>query len=229
MQHTAKNILKSVSIDCVIFGYHDKELSVLLIERKETPNKGEWALPGGFILTDEDMDGAAKRILNDLTGVSNIYMDQLKAFGDVDRYPLRRVITIVYSALVNQDQFKVTPSNLVQNASWFNVKNLPKLPFDHDEIFAAAFKKLQTKVRYEPIGFELLPNKFTLTQLQTLYEMILGVELDKRNFRKKLLAMNLLVKLDEKQTGVSHRAAHLYRFDKRIYNKLKTKGFNFEL
>jgi 8-oxo-dGTP diphosphatase len=223
------DIIDALSIDCVIFGFRDGELDILLIKHAEGISKGRWALPGGWIQYNESVDEAAARLLNSLTGVSNIYLEQLRCFGDVDRYPGKRVLTIAYFALVNADNYSLQPGFTASDAQWFNVQLVPSLPYDHNEILDFGFRHLKHKVRHEPIGFNLLPKKFTLHHIQKLYEAILETALDKPNFRRKLLNMNLLVPCDEKQKDVSHRAANLYRFDKKIYNQLIEKGFAFEL
>lgn len=222
-------IIDALSIDCVIFGFRDAELDILLIKHGEGISKGKWALPGGWIQYNESVDEAAARLLNSLTGVSNIYLEQFRCFGDVDRYPGKRVITIAYFALVNAENYSLHPGFTASDAQWFNVRKVPSLPYDHHDILDYGFKHLKHKVRHEPVGFNLLPKKFTLHHIQKLYEAILETELDKPNFRRKLLNMNLLVPCDEKQKDVSHRAANLYRFDKKIYNQLLEKGFAFEL
>lgn len=223
-------IIDALSIDCLIFGFKDEELDVLLIKHAEGISKGKWALPGGWIKYNESVDEAANRILKSLTGVSNIYLEQLRSFGRVDRYPGKRVITIVYYALVNADNYTTLhPGFTASDAHWFNIRSVPKLPYDHNEILDFTFKQLKHKVRHEPIGFNLLPKKFTLHHIQKLYEAILETQLDKPNFRRKLLNMSLLVPCDEKQKDVSHRAANLYRFDKKVYSQLLEKGFLFEL
>lgn len=229
MSHKSSEILDSVSIDCVIFGFEGNELQILLIKRNIEPQKGMWALPGGFIKKEEDLRNAAHRILEEMTGAKNIYMDQVHTFGDVDRYPLRRVITITYYALVKPGNYELNPGPDATEAKWFPLSELPPLPFDHKKIFQHSLEQLQLKVRREPVGFELLPKKFSLTELQTLYEAILNTELDKRNFRKKLLKMNVLVNLNEKQKGVAHRAATLYKFDHASYQSMQKKGVNFDL
>jgi 8-oxo-dGTP diphosphatase len=222
-------VIDALSIDCLIFGFRDAELDILLIKHGEGISKGRWALPGGWIQYNESVDDAATRLLKSLTGVSNIYLEQLRSFGDVGRYPGKRVITIAYYALVNADHYDLNPGFTASDAQWFNIHEVPKLPYDHNEILDFGFKHLKHIVRHEPIGFNLLPKKFTLHQIQKLYEAILETALDKPNFRRKLLNMNLLVPCDEKQQDVSHRAASLYRFDKKIYNQLKEKGLSFEL
>jgi ADP-ribose pyrophosphatase YjhB (NUDIX family) len=222
-------IIDALSIDCLIFGFRDGALDILLIKHAEGISKGKWALPGGWIQYNEDADQAAHRILKSLTGVSDIYLEQLRSFGNVDRYPDKRVITIAYYTLVNADNYALNPGFTASDAQWFNIHDVPKLPYDHNQILDFGFRYLKHKVRHEPIGFNLLPQKFTLHQIQQLYEAILETELDKPNFRRKLLNMNLLVPCHEKQQAVSHRAANLYRFDKKIYDQLTEKGFSFEL
>jgi 8-oxo-dGTP diphosphatase len=222
-------VIDALSIDCLIFGFRNAELDILLIKHAEGISKGKWALPGGWIKYNEDVDEAANRLLKSLTGVSNIYLEQLRSFGDVDRYPGKRVVTIAYFALVNADTYDLHPGFTASEARWCNIQEVPKLPYDHSAIFRFAFQHLKHKVRHEPIGFNLLPKKFTLNQIQQLYEAILETALDKPNFRRKLLNMNLLVPCNEKQKEVSHRAASLYRFDKKTYDQLIEKGFSFEL
>jgi hypothetical protein len=225
----SKEIIDALSIDCLIFGFRDGALDILLIEHGEGISKGKWALPGGWIQYDESVDDAANRLLKSLTGVSNIYLEQLRSFGDVGRYPDKRVITIAYNALVNADNYSLNPGFTASDVRWFNIHEVPKLPYDHNKIINSGFAHLKHKVQHEPIGFNLLPKKFTLHHIQQLYEAILETELDKPNFRRKLLKMNLLVPCNEKQQDVSHRAANLYRFDKKIYDQLTEKGFSFAL
>ena len=222
-------IIDALSIDCLIFGFKKSELDILLVQHGEGISKGKWALPGGWIKYNESTDGAATRILNDLTGVSNIYLEQLRAFGDVNRYPTKRVITIAYYALVKPENYTLHAGFTAADAQWFKISEVPEMPYDHKIILNEGLAYLKHKVRHEPIGFNLLPKKFTLLQLQELYEAILDKKLDKPNFRRKLMRMNLLEPCKEKQTDVSHRAAGLYKFDKRTYNHLKEKGFMFEL
>lgn len=222
-------VIDALSIDCMIFGFKKNELDILLVQHGEGISKGKWALPGGWIRYNEGTDQAAGRILKDLTGVSNIYLEQLRAFGNTNRYPTKRVITIAYYALVKPEDYTLHAGFTAADASWFKISEVPPLPYDHDEILEAGLAHLRHKVRHEPIGFNLLPKKFTLLQLQELYEAILQKKLDKPNFRRKLINMNLLEHCKEKQTDVSHRAANLYRFDKKIYDKLTEKGFTFEL
>lgn len=228
-QRRPNDIIDALSIDCLIFGFTEKGLDILLVKHAEGISKGKWALPGGWIRYNESMEDAANRLLHDLTGVSNIYLDQFRTFSDVDRYPSKRVITFSYYALVKPENYTLTPGFTADDARWFNIHAIPKLPYDHNTILKTAFGHLKHKVRHEPIGFNLLPKKFTLLQLQKLYEAILETQLDKPNFRRKLINMNLLVACNERQKDVSHRAAQLYRFDKKVYHKLIEKGFSFEL
>lgn len=217
------------SIDCVIFGFDEGELKILLIERNEEPFKDWWALPGYFVKQHEDLDEAAERILHELTGLRGIYMDQFYTFGDVNRHPQGRVITVAYYAMIRLNGPKeLKPLNpYAKKAVWKSVRDLPNLAFDHDKIFNRGFDKIRNKITYQPIAFELLPEKFTLTQLQNLYEVILNKKLDKRNFRKKMLNYGILKELGEKQKGVSYRAAKLYKFDRRKYAKLFQKELTF--
>lgn len=228
VRFTQDNI-DALSIDCLIFGFRDSELDVLLIKHAEGISKGRWALPGGWIRYNESVDNAASRLLTSLTGVSNIFLEQLHVFGDVNRYPGKRVITITYYALINADNYSLRAGFTASDAQWFKIHQVSRLPYDHNKILNHGFQHLRHKVRHEPIGFNLLPKKFTLHQIQKLYEAILETELDKPNFRRKLLNMNLLVPCDEKQRDVSHRAANFYRFDKKIYKHLKESGFTFEV
>ena len=218
----------ALAVDCVVFGLDD-DLKVLLIQRALEPFVGRWALPGGFDRMDETLDEAARRELSEETGISRVYLEQLYTFSDIDRDPRERVVSVAYCALVKLSDHRVKAATDAREAAWFSVVDLPKLSFDHDKIVAMALTRLKGKVVYQPIGFELLPPKFTLSQLQHLYEVILEKELDKRNFRKKVLAMGLLEELDEVEQDVAHRAARLYRFDKKRYQELMREGFHFEL
>lgn len=224
-----KEIIEPLSIDCVIFGFDEAKLKVLLIKRAIEPELGTWALPGGFIRFNENIDDASARILQERTGVSNLYMEQLGAFGDIERFPDRRVITIVYYALVKPGKFYLNPGPDASDASWFDLDDPPSLPFDHKEITYAALARLRRQIKYKPIGFNLLPDKFPLLNLQELYEAIYNVKFNKPNFRRKIMKMNFLMALDEKQQGVPHRSARLYKFDKERYDDLIESGFIFEI
>ena len=219
----------AITVDCVVFGLDDQDLQVLLIQRDAEPFAGRWALPGGFVHLEETLDDAARRELEEETGLQIRFLEQLYTFSDIERDPRERVITVAYYALVRLTDYRLRAATDARDAAWYRVNKLPRLAFDHSHIIRVAQQRLQGKVRYQPIGFELLPAKFTLRQLQHLYETILGRELDKRNFRKKILGMDLLVELDEWESDVAHRAARLFRFDKRKYRQLCQRGFNFEI
>ncbi len=202
---------------------------MLLIQRALPPFAGTWALPGGFVRVDETLEDAARRELEEETGLRNVFLEQLYTFGALDRDPRERVVSVAYYALVKLSDHNVQAATDARDAAWFGVHDVPSLAFDHAEILQLALDRLRGKLRYQPIGFELLPRKFTLSQLQHLYELVLERELDKRNFRKRVLAMDLLIETDEVQQDVAHRAARLYRFDERKYRRLAKAGFNFEL
>lgn len=216
-----------VAVDCIIFGFDQNDLKLLLTKRSFQPEKGKWSLIGGFVNEDESLDDAAKRILFKLTGLRNIFMDEVKAFSRVDRDPVERTISIAYYALIKINE----NLNLSKEygSSWFSIEALPELIFDHTEMVEAAHQKLKWMAKNQPIGFELLPKKLTIPQLRSLYEAIYRTRLDKRNFSRKILAMNMLEKLDEKDKTSSKKGAFLYRFDKKKYYELIKEGFNFEL
>lgn len=219
----------ALTVDCVVFGLDEEDLKVLLIQRDLEPFEGCWALPGGFVRLEETLEEAARRELREETGIENVYLEQLYTIGDVDRDPRERVVTVAYYALVNLSDHRVHAATDARNAAWFAIEDVPSLAFDHPKILKMAHERLRSKVRYQPIGFELLPAKFTLRQIQHLYEVILDRQLDKRNFRKKILSMGILVELDEVETDVAHRAARLYKFDRRKYRRLTKQGFHFEI
>ena len=229
MSHVIREIIKNLSIDCVIFGFEKSDLEILLIKRARNPEKGRWALPGGFIKKNERVKDAANRILKVTTGLSKIYLEDIAVFDKIDRFPLWRTFSIGHFALISPEDYKLTTGIDTIEVNWFKLNDLPNLPFDHKEIIDVALTKLRSRIKYRPIGFELLPEKFTLPQLQNLYEVIIGKKLDKRNFRKKIMKMNLLKRLNEKDPTSKRRAANLYKFDKSIYNKLKKNGFIFEI
>lgn len=229
MPHTYKYPRPALTVDCVVFGFDESELKVLLIERALEPFKGSWALPGGFVHVDETIDDAARRELAEEAGLKNVFLEQLYTFGTVERDPRERVVSVAYFALVKLSDYNARAAADAADARWYPISKAPKLAFDHAEILAMALDRLKGKVRYQPIGFELLPPKFTLSQLQHLYETVLGTGLDKRNFRKKVLSFGLLVPLKETQMVGRHRPAQLFRFDADKYEKLKKRGFHFEL
>ncbi len=229
MSYTYKYPRGALTVDCVVFGYDEGGLKILLIERGQAPFKGSWALPGGFVRTDETLDQGARRELYEEAGLTNVFLEQLYTFGAVNRDPRERVVSVAHYALVKLSNHEARAATDAAKASWFSLSKIPKLAFDHAEILQMAFARLQSKVRYEPIGFELLPPKFTLSQLQHLYEALIGAPLDKRNFRKKVQGFDLLIPLKETYQSGRHRPAQLFRFDAVKYEKLKKHGFNFEI
>jgi 8-oxo-dGTP diphosphatase len=219
----------ALATDCVIFGFDGGELKLLLLKREKEPFENKWALPGGFVYMDETTEASAKRILLEKAGIKNVFIEQLYTFSKVDRDPRERIVSVTYFALVNKSQFNLVAGRDTIQAEWHTISALPELGFDHSEIVALAVERLKGKVQYQPIGFELLDEKFTLSQLQLLYEAILQTPIDKRNFRKKIIGMGLLKQLDEKEQNVPHKAAFYHSFDKKAYKELTKKGFHFEL
>lgn len=215
-----------VAVDCIIFGFDGARLKALLIKRGFEPERGKWSLMGGFVGKNENSDEAATRILYQLTGMNNIYMEQLHTFSDVDRDAAGRVISITYFALINIEDYS-TQLQLEHEAKWFPLSEIPPLIFDHKKMVGKAKLQLREKVANHPIGFELLPQKFTLPQLQNLYEAIYETELDKRNFAKKMLSLGILNKLNEKEKESSRKGAFYYVFDSRKYRKLQGNGIKF--
>jgi 8-oxo-dGTP diphosphatase len=219
-----------VAVDCIIFGYDllQKELKLLLIKRSFNPAKGSWSLEGGFVESDESLDEAAFRILRRLTGLELFYLKQSYAFGKVERDPGARVISVAYFALITIMDIdkELTEQN---GAHWRSISQLPELIFDHADMVKRALKDLQDQIKIKPVGFELLPEKFTLVQLQELYEAIYQRKTDKRNFRKKILAMDILEKLDEKEKETSKKGAFYYKFNKERYERFRENGFYFNL
>jgi len=229
MNHTYKHARPALTVDCVICGFDGERMELLFIKRALTPFQGAWALPGGFVHVNESLDDAAQRELKEETGLSQVFLEQLYTFGQLDRDPRERVVSVAYFALVNRSLHTPQASTDATDAQWFPMHELPTLAFDHAAIVDMALERLRGKLRYEPIGFELLPKKFSLSQLQALYEAVLGQALDKRNFRKKVLGFDLLIPLDETQRTGAHRPAQLFRFDTKRYQQLKKKGFSFEI
>ncbi|MEN8765801.1 MAG: NUDIX hydrolase [Wenyingzhuangia sp.] len=217
------------SVDCVIFGFKNEKLKVLLIKRNNEPQKGLMALPGDFLDSSISIYDSAKNTLKELTNLENIYLEQIRAFGEIDRYPDKRVITISYYALINIEHYSPQPGYTAEKLEWCDIDSLPNLAFDHKEIIKSAHKRLKIRVGNEPIGFNLLPECFSLTNLQKVYEAILQIELNKRNFRTKINQMKLLIDTGKKQENVAHKPAKLYRFDEKIYQKLKENGFYFNI
>ncbi len=216
----------SVTTDCVIFGYDGKDLKVLLVERGIPPFKGMWAFPGGYLQMDENAIDGAKRELFEETGLKDAFIEQFYTFSDVNRDPRGRVITIAHLAIVKITDVK--GGDDAAQAKWFSLKEIPQLAFDHDMILRTAIKTLKEKIHFEPIGFELLPETFTMPQLQNLYESILGVRFDRRNFSSKMLHLGLLETVGERPSGTSSRIPVTYRFNKENYEILKSKGFRLE-
>ena len=213
-----------IALDCIIFGFDRKDLKLLLIKRNFEPKKGQWSLMGGFLQPDESLDEAASRILHNLTGLNDIYLEQLKGFGKVDRDPVDRTISIAYYALINiHDHDEKLLSE--HSAKWFQIDELPDLIFDHEEMVNLAKARLKQKASNQPVGFELLPDTFTLPELQQLYEAIYETSLDKRNFRRRILSMDVLEKTDKKQKKYSKKGAFLYKFDEeKYYDKKRENG-----
>lgn len=216
----------SVTTDCVIFGFDGKSLQVLLIERGIEPFKGRWAFPGGFLNPDESAEEGALRELKEETGLDGAYIEQFHTYTDPNRDPRERVITIAYYALVRIQE--VHGGDDAAKAKWFPIEEVPQLAFDHDRILRDATRKLRERIHFEPIGFELLPEKFTMKDLQMLYEAILDVKFDRRNFSKKMMHYELLTQLDETVWPTPKREALLYSFNKEKYDEFKKKGFQIE-
>ncbi|MBQ3698385.1 MAG: NUDIX hydrolase [Prevotella sp.] len=207
-----------VSVDCIVFGFDDNQLKILIGKRQMDPGRGKWSLYGGFVRNDESVDDAADRTLYELTGLRNVYMRQVGAFGSVMRDPGERVVSVAYYALINVKDYE---EQLLQahHVEWVNVENMPKLFSDHNDMVRQARKLMRQKMHTEPVGFNLLPELFTLTQLQKLYEAVKGEEIDKRNFRKRIKEMDFIEKTDKIDKKTSRRGAALYRFNKKIYNE----------
>ncbi len=219
-----------VAVDCIVFGYDilEKEIRLLLIKRSFEPARGKWSLAGGFVREKESLDEAASRILLQLTGLRDVYMEQSYTHGRISRDPGARVISTSYSALIKIQDIDSRLKEL-NGAQWQSLTRLPRLIFDHRDMVDRALAELRMQVKVKPIGFALLPEKFTLVQLQDLYEAIYQREIDKRNFRKKILSMNILEKLDEKERETSKKGAYYYKFNKERYEVHKKQGFDFSL
>ena len=207
-----------VSVDCIIFGFDEGELKLLLLKRNFEPAMGEWSLMGGFVQEEESVDNAAKRVLRELTGLENVYMQQVGTFGEVERDPGERVISVAYYALINVDEYD---RQLVDqhNAFWIKIDELPSLIFDHPEMIVKARELMKHQASDNPIGFNLLPELFTLSQLQCLYEAIFGEQMDKRNFRKRIATLDYIEKTDHIDKTGSKRGAYLYKFNDRAYRQ----------
>jgi len=247
-------LLRNISVDCVIFGFDGEKLNVLLWQADprllmQTLRENEdyeqvrvlyethpslqtestWGLIGAHAPDESDLDAFAQEITTGSTGLTNVYLKQFRTFGNSRRVPYYRVITVGYYALINPRYHNIQKSSLTRKMQWFHINRLPSLCFDHEEIIRAALDHLRENVQYHPVGFHLLPEKFTLTELQTMYEVILGEKLDIRNFRKKIQKMDFLLETGEKQENVPHRAARLYRFDRENYDRLLSEGLTFRI
>lgn len=218
-----------LTVDAVVFGYESGNISVLLVKRKYKPYQGSWALPGGFVLENENLEQAVERELSEETGVKINYLEQLYTFGDLNRDPRGRVVSVTYFGLVKPNAFKLTASTDAQKAEWFNIQRLPKLAFDHKKIIKIAIERLQSKITYEPLGFELLDKKFPFSDLEKLYTTLLGREIDRRNFKKKITSLKVLDTLEEKVSIGPGRPASLFSFNKKRYFQLKKEGIIFEI
>ncbi len=219
----------AVTVDCIIFGFDGLQIKVLLVQRKSEPFAQHWALPGAFVQTDESLDACATRVLQKECSISGVYVEQLYTFGLPERDPRERVISVAYMGFVKTTDFQLIAGNNELQADWQALDQLPVLAFDHHAMIQKALERLRGKIRYQPIGFELLDVKFTIPQLQQLYEAILGKNLDRRNFRKKILSTGLLKQLDEKQQNVAHKAAYFFAFDQQQYQQLMQEGIYLEL
>ncbi|PIB30560.1 NUDIX hydrolase [Maribacter sp. 4G9] len=217
-----------LAVDCIIFGFDQEELKILLVKRGFEPEKGKWSLIGGFLKKEEDLDIAAIRVLHHLTGLHDIYMEQLYTYSKVDRDPAYRTLSVAYYALI--DIGKHDKELIKKNsAQWFSLKDAPNLIFDHNAMVERAMARLRRRALSKPIGFELLPEKFTMRQLQKLYEAIMGKKLDKRNFISKFNSFDILIKLDEKDMSSSKKGAFLYKFNEEKYNRKVEEGFSFKI
>jgi len=211
----------ALSVDCIIFGFDEAKLKVLLIRSDLRKYSSKWSLLGDLVFPNEDLDAAAYRILKQRTGLSDVYLEQVNTFGTVNRHPAGRVVTVAYCSLINVQHHKL---NILDNElHWHDVKSVTDLAFDHQQIFDTCLQQLQKRVQEHPLGFNLLPKKFSLRDLQNLYEAILDIKLDRRNFRKKFFSMDLLIDLNEMEQDVSHRPGKLYKFDYEKYGKRKKK------
>jgi ADP-ribose pyrophosphatase YjhB (NUDIX family) len=217
-----------LAVDCIIFGFDNEDLKILLVKRDFEPEKGKWSLMGGFLKKEEVLNDAATRILNHYTGFLDIYMEQLYAFSEIDRDPVERTISVAYYALINVKNHN-EELNENFNAEWFSINNAPKLIFDHDKMLKHAISRLRYRTSTKPIGFELLPEKFTMRQLQKLYEAILSKKLDKRNFISKINSLDIIIKLEEKDMQSSRKGSYLYTFDKDKYEEKLLNEFVLNL
>jgi len=217
-----------VAVDSIIFGFDKEKLKILLIKRNFEPCRGEWSLMGGFLRNEESLDDAATRVLYRLTGLKDLYLEQLYTYGDLNRDPGARVLSTAYFALIDIEEYQEQLSNRY-NAKWWDIEKFPDLIFDHNQMVNKALRRLQRRTRNQPIGFELLPEKFTIPQLQSLYEAIHQRKMDKRNFRKKILSYDFLDRMEEKDKSNSKKGAFLYKFNEKKYKELVKQGYSFEI
>lgn len=213
----------SLAVDLVVFGYHDNRLSVLLLNRNEEPFKDQWTLPGAFLQMDETFQQTCSRVLSTKLGMDKVYLEQLYSFDEPERDPRGRVIAVAYYALVNPRKFEIAAGKMTNDVKWFDCKELPALGFDHADIFDKALQRLQSKIIYFPVGFELLDELFTMTEVHDLYECILDISIDRRNFRRKILDADYLINTGTRREGLQNRPADLYKFNKKL------KQHNFQL
>jgi 8-oxo-dGTP diphosphatase len=219
-----------VSVDAVVFGYDQENgISVLLIKRKNEPFQKMWALPGGLVLNNESLDHAVMRELKEEAGIDVNYLEQLFTFGSPDRDPRNHAISISYFGLVRPQDFQLAAQTDAEDVAWYNIKKLPRLAFDHKKIIDTAIKRLRGKITYEPVGFELLDKEFPFSDLEKLYQTLLDQEIDRRNFKKKIMSLGILEELDTTIQRKSGRPARLYKFNKKKYFELKDKGYNFDI
>lgn len=219
----------SVTVDCVVFGYDGEQLSVLLLNRKDEPFADQWTLLGGFLKLDETFEVASERILSQKAGLAGLYLEQLYTFGGLERDPRGRVLSVSYYALVNPRQVELVVGQMANDLRWCSIQDLPMLGFDHNHIVEIARRRLAAKITYQPVGFELLNEQFTMTELQDLYERILEEPLDRRNFYKRIMASGILKSTGERRTGLKSRPAELFAFDKTRYEQLVEEGFQFKI
>lgn len=218
-----------LTVDAVVFGYEEGLVSILLVKRKYEPFKGCWALPGGFVLEDESLESAVERELHEETGVKINYLEQLYTFGNPQRDPRGRVVSVAYFGLVRPNAFNISAATDAEEVQWFDINQLPEISFDHNRIIESAIKRLQGKITYEPIGFELLDKKFTFSDLEKLYSSVLGRSFDRRNFRKKIQSFNILDELNEKVSKSTGRPANLFQFNQKRYFELMKEGIIFDI
>ncbi|MEZ4879837.1 MAG: NUDIX domain-containing protein [Chitinophagales bacterium] len=217
-----------IAVDAIVFGYNDKSLNVLLIKQKFGLEKNNWVLPGGFVHNNENLEQAVLRELKEETGILPNYIEQLYTFGNVERDKRYRVVSVSYMCLINPKKFDIIPDTDALEVSWFDIQNLPKLGYDHNQIIDFAIERLRSKIKYMPIGLELLEKKFPFSDLENLYTTILDKNIDRRNFRKKFLNFNLLIETKEYLFQNVGRPALLYKFDTKVYKQLLNEGFYFD-